>query len=370
MAFRRSVASLAFLTVLACVRDRMADSPLPSNAAIVPANETHVVGSRPRALVAAKLDGDRWLDVAVANSGDGTVTILSGTRDGFRNSGTFPAGREPSDIAAADVDRDGDADLIVANHETSTITVLSNDGGARFAKTTTHDTGATPHLHSVIAADLDEDGWIDLAVESSGSNEIRILRGGSSGFGAPVAAAAGTMPYYELGSGDVTGDGISDVVVPGHGDQTARFISRNGSAFALAAGMVQLKGKPWSVATADIDADKRTDFAVVETDSISVWLARAGSFVQPPWSPIAVAGATTVAIGNLDGDEKGDVVIGPWEGDELTLFLSRTSGTSKVKACGRAVGLAIADLDGDGAGDIIASCATEDRVVVIRRAGK
>lgn len=99
------------------------DSHLPSQTVA-----SYDVRARPRAIATGDLNSDAALDVAVANSADGTVSILRGVGGGrLRPAASlpFPAGQEPSDVDAADLDRDGDVDLVFANHETSRVTFFS-----------------------------------------------------------------------------------------------------------------------------------------------------------------------------------------------------------------------------------------------------
>jgi hypothetical protein len=88
------------------------------------------VGQQPREVAIADLNVDGVLDVAVANSGDGSVSLLLGTpgTTSLHLLRAVPAGREPSDLDALDIDQDADPDLVIANHETPYITVLFNDG--------------------------------------------------------------------------------------------------------------------------------------------------------------------------------------------------------------------------------------------------
>ncbi|MDQ3803513.1 MAG: VCBS repeat-containing protein [Acidobacteriota bacterium] len=332
------------------------------------ASASYDVGTRPQSVAAADLNRDGALDVAVANSADGTVTILlGGGRLRPAVGSPFPAGREPSDVDAADLDRDGDVDLAFANHETSRVTVLLNDGHARFtaAPGSPFETGARPHVHGLATADFDGDGWLDVAVESADTKEVRVLRGGRRGFGEIVAVSVGTMPYSRLGAADVAGDEHPDVLVPGHGDSTVRVVHRAGRSLALAAWNIRLPSQPWMVVGEDVNGDRRADLIVVHSDAVGVWLAGRDGFSPAPGSPFPVRGATEVATGDLDGDGVADVAVGPWDGDEVTVLTGRSLTARKIRTCERPVGLAIADLNGDRRGELLAACANRNRLVVV-----
>ncbi len=328
----------------------------------------HAVGARPRAIAAADFNGDNRLDVVVANGGDSSVTILLGDgRSRFRSSRAFAAGPEPADINAVDVDRDGDVDLVVANHETPRITVLLNNGLGNFvsAPRSPYETGAQPHVHSVATADFDGDELIDVAVESADTREVRVLKGGASrGLAPAVAVNVETMPYSSLGVGNVVGDAHPDLLVPGHRDNTVRFVEYANERYRLAELTISLGRQPWTVVAGDINADGRDDLVVVESGGISVWLRSDRGFNQATGSPYAIAGATEAAIGDLNGDGRADIVVSRWDGDEASLLISGAGPPRGVRLCERAVGLAIADVDGNGRDELLATCMTTNRIAV------
>ncbi|MGB2622865.1 MAG: VCBS repeat-containing protein [Candidatus Acidiferrum sp.] len=85
------------------------------------------VGNQPYAIVAGDFNNDGKLDLAVANYGDGTITLLLGNGDGTftQASGSpYAVGRGPFQIAAADFNGDGKLDLAVANSTDGTVSIL------------------------------------------------------------------------------------------------------------------------------------------------------------------------------------------------------------------------------------------------------
>src|SRR5687768_8953601 len=83
--------------------------------------------------------------------------VASKGRDDTRAS-TLRTGSQPISIVAARLNRDSHLDLAVANFASNTISVFLGRGNGRFHKTTVWSTGPGPR--SIQAADVNEDGAI------------------------------------------------------------------------------------------------------------------------------------------------------------------------------------------------------------------
>lgn len=134
-------------------------------------------------VASADVDGDGDIDVVTANEDRDDVTL-------FRNSGHgtfgvpehYSAGAYPSSVVAADVDSDGRVDLVTANgwsaftghgEPVDDISVLRNYGNGTFALP---DRYPANFAWTVIAADLDRDGDMDLVGGMQGNTSIAVLR--------------------------------------------------------------------------------------------------------------------------------------------------------------------------------------------------
>ncbi len=85
------------------------------------------VGRGPDAIVAADFNNDGKLDLAIANYGDGTITLLLGNGDGtFTQAAGSPyaVGQYPYQITVADFNGDGKLDLATANLGDGTVSIL------------------------------------------------------------------------------------------------------------------------------------------------------------------------------------------------------------------------------------------------------
>ena len=92
------------------------------------------VGAGPLGLTAADVNGDKKLDLAVANSN--TVSVLLGGGNGtFKPAISVPVGTRPQWVTAADLDHDGRVDLAVPDREhqgRGTLNLLVGDGAGNF----------------------------------------------------------------------------------------------------------------------------------------------------------------------------------------------------------------------------------------------
>lgn len=286
---------------------------------------TFTVGSSPRALAVADIDGDGKVDIAVANLGSNTVSVLRNNSTGgnvsFFSAVTFLTGALPIYVTAADIDGDGKVDLATANYTDGNVSVLRNTGngsGSIFFNGAVHlPSGTNPMAVSV--GDLDADGRKDLAVANYGDNDVAVLKNmGSSGtitFTSPITFAVGTGPR-EVAIGDFDSDGLHDLAVP-NGASSNVSVLRNSStgpgtiSFASAANLITEPG-PIGITASDLDLDGDLDLATANSSSHNVSVL-ANSSMSGTVSFDAAANFNTangpyaVTSADLDSDGKPDL---------------------------------------------------------------
>lgn len=178
---------------------------------------------------------------------------------------------------------------------------------------------------SIASGDLDGDGKLDLVIATGTLGDARLLlRGdGTCGWQPETVDAARPRSYYTaVTTGDLNGDGRAELIVgyAEFADQEPAFgvdaLSRNadGSWTRRAVARASGRGRYDALATGDLDGDGALDLAAIDGDgAVKMFLGDGrGGFTaerQALASPGGCTGAM-IAIGDLDRDGLGDIVVG------------------------------------------------------------
>ena len=337
----------------------------PPGPPVLSAAVRYTVGSQPVAAVAVDLDGVNGLDLAVANQGDSTVSILLNNGPGtFTSFGVpRPVRSGPRAIVAGDFDRDGIQDLAVSSNVTNEVSLLRGTGGGTFATVAWFDAGSGPD--GLVAADVDGDGDLDLLVCNNVVNgTVTFLRNtssvGSISFVLDSTFAVGPDPTA-IFAGHLNGDAFVDLAVANstaasltvlYGDGPGHFDDANPKVLSLTGG----DATPTSVTGADFDGDGDIDLAatVLNGSAVSVFQNDGSTFPQPPTRIPAMDIAVHAAAADLNLDGKIDLAIAATGFEALR---GRGSVTSFEEGENFVAGLSpfhvvVEDFSGDGRPDI------------------
>jgi len=332
-------------------------------------------GTNPFSLGIGDIDGDGKPDLAVANNGSNTVSVIRSTSTSgtvsFAAKVDLTTGTQPYSVSIGDIDGDGKPDLAVANFSSNTVSVLRNtstSGTVSFASKVDLTTGTQPY--SVSIGDIDGDGKPDLAVANESSNSVSVIRNTSTSgiisFASKVDLTTGTGPV-SVSIGDIDGDGKPDLAVANYNSNNVSII-RNTSvsgtvSFASKVDLTTGAG-PYSVSIGDIDGDGKSDWAVANLGSNTVSVFRSTSTpgnLSFAASADFVTGTSpySVSIGDIDGDGKPDLAVANLGSNTVSVFHS-TSASGTVNFASKVdfttglqpYSVSIGDIDGDGKPDL------------------
>ena len=288
-------------------------------------------GSSPRAIAVGDFNGDGRLDLAVANQFSNTVSILLGNGDGtFFATASPGTGSQPRAIAVGDFNKDGRADLAVANIGSNAVSILLGNGDGTFVLAALPSTGVSPW--SVAIGDFNSDGNADLAVANAGSNSVSILLGHGNGtFTATTSPNTGTNPQSVV-VGDFNGDGLPDLAVANAGSNSVSILLGIGNGTFSATSSPGTGTQPVSMAVGDFNGDGRTDLAVANSgsSSASILLGNGNGTFSAAASPGTGSNPLSVAVGDFNGDGAEDLAVANNNSSTVSILLGQTGISSST----------------------------------------
>ena len=333
---------------------------------------TYNAGTNSRAVAIGDFERNGNPDLLVANSGSNNVTLEHnlGSHNGLFTPAATPiaVGTTPVAIASADLNHDGVLDFVTADSGSNTVTVMLGDGAGNFSAAlgSPHTLAASPN--SVAIGDLDHNGAPDLAV-ANGSNVSVLLGAGDGTFSAPVNWPAGPFASSVV-MADFNKDGIMDLAVANaFNTGTVSVLLGNGSGTFKPPVAYTLPGggpSAWSLAVGDFNRDGNPDIAVADVSNnvIDILIGKGdGTFTTvvagnlPPNILPSIAGG--LAVGDFNHDGKPDLAV--TNGNQVSFLLGNGDGTfqAPVSFPGSTsgsllgAGLAVGDLNADGKDDIV-----------------
>jgi hypothetical protein len=346
---------------------------------------------------------DGNLDVVLASGhpdalfpGSRFITVLFGNGDGtFKNPvAVSQVDYNSQSMAMADFNGDGLRDVLVTDYNNGFLLAGAAGGGFQAARKLSGMGG-----DFAVAADLNGDGRADLVTASQyGAGVFTYLGNGDGTFQAKTSYGTNTHPT-SAAVGDVNGDGRPDLVVtygyPRH--YQGATISVPASVLLMTAkaggGFNAGVGVPTGTNTvqavlADVNGDGKPDLIAVNLGyadqgssstpgpgNVTVSLGKGDGTFQAPSGYTVGRNPTTVALADLNGDGKTDLILGAITADpaaKVAVLRGNGDGTFIVPTTMMDVyswpaGFLPADLDGDGVLDVAVFHAANDAPMTILR---
>ena len=322
---------------------------------------TLTVPGGPHHILPADLDADRRPDLLVCTKDDLVVLLNTGASPPFRETARIKLPRPASEIAAADFNRDGHLDVAVADHDTFAIVILHGDGkGAlRLGPTFRAKQTGKPHIHGLVAGDLNHDGHPDLVLASGDEHELIPLLNDGHGQFTPQPPARARSPWHPV-LADLNHDGHPDLVAAALDGKSIATLLGNGKGGFAPASIHDTFPRAFMAKVADLNGDSHPDIYAVHDDYGRLTILHGdgqGGFKPAPGSPFDIGAEAygTQAIGR-------SVYVCTAKG-ELKRFAANAFESAAPEKC--SYRLDAADFSGHGSPQLVTVDPDSNQVLVV-----
>ena len=325
--------------------------------------------SHPYSVAVGDFNNDNYLDIAVANHAINSIGIFLGYGNGnFSDQNPFSIGAShPLYITVGDFNNDNRTDIVVANYGTNNIGILLGNGDGSFRNPMTYFTGYDSLPYSIVLADFDKDNQLDIAVANYGTNNIHIFLEFANGTFRNQQTYT-TLPRsnpLSITTDDLNNDNQLDIVVANHGTGTIGifFGHGNGSFLSQTIYSIGSNSKPQFVAVGDLNNDNKLDVIVVDSqnDQVHVFPGSGNeSFpVIATYDTLSGSGPFCIAVADFNNNSQSDIAVVNKDANNILILMNLRTLLSTRQAKykdrgsigeGRA---AVADFNNDNVSDIL-----------------
>ncbi len=290
------------------------------------------LGSRAYGGIATDLNNDGWADITTVNENTADLRVFMNLGDGMGHydpfiQPTFPVNTQASPSEPSDFNHDGFADIAVCNISTDSVSVLLGNGDGTYGRQQEIAVGGQPRGIAVL--DVDGDGDVDIVnTNSQTSNMSVLLNDGNGVFGAPAFFEGGGLGEWALAAADMDDDGILDLVIGARSNQMILVNTGNGDGTFTFASSQSAGGAVWMLVCGDVNGDGAEDVATANSSNGNGAILRGdgnGNLAGPVTSatdPFPLA----TDLGDVDGDGDLDWMTSSFNGDWF-LFTNDGQGT-------------------------------------------